>query len=190
MALEQIIEHYGYVAVFIGTFLEGEIILIVAGFLAHQGYLHLPLVIAAAFLGTLAADQLFYYLGRYRSAAILKRFPIREDRIQKVKNLIKTYRVIFILGFRFTYGLRTVSPFVIGMSNVSSMVYTPLNIVSALAWAIVIGTGGYYFGHAMEKILGDVKQVELEITGGIVVIAGCFWLYHLYRNRVKKNKMK
>ena len=41
---------YGYFAVFLGTLLEGETILIIAGFLAHQGHFHLPLVILVAFI--------------------------------------------------------------------------------------------------------------------------------------------
>ena len=60
MDLQSIIENYGYAAIFIGTFLEGETILILAGLAAHQGYLVLTWVILAAFLGSLCGDQLFF----------------------------------------------------------------------------------------------------------------------------------
>src|SRR5688572_33421924 len=40
--LTQLLDHYGYLAVLVGTVLEGETILILGGFAAHQGYLHLP----------------------------------------------------------------------------------------------------------------------------------------------------
>ena len=42
--------------VLIGTGLEGETILVMAGFAAHQGHLSLPGVIAAAFTGSLIAQ--------------------------------------------------------------------------------------------------------------------------------------
>ena len=45
MDLQGIIENYGFAAVLVGTFLEGETILILAGLAAHLGYLNLPLVI-------------------------------------------------------------------------------------------------------------------------------------------------
>jgi membrane protein DedA with SNARE-associated domain len=45
MTLESVLTTYGYFALMIGTFLEGETILIAAGFLAHRGYLELPWVI-------------------------------------------------------------------------------------------------------------------------------------------------
>ena len=37
MDLQSIIENYGYAAILIGTFLEGETILVLAGLAAHQG---------------------------------------------------------------------------------------------------------------------------------------------------------
>jgi len=53
MSLEEIISNYGYAALLIGTFIEGETILVLAGFAAHRGYLDLPLVVTCAFIGTL-----------------------------------------------------------------------------------------------------------------------------------------
>ncbi|MFZ1201027.1 MAG: hypothetical protein WAO07_12740 [Desulfobacterales bacterium] len=49
MDLKSLIENYGYVAIFIGTFLEGETVLVLAGLAAHQGYLLLSGVIFVAF---------------------------------------------------------------------------------------------------------------------------------------------
>ena len=60
MDLQSIIENYGYAAILIGTFLEGETILVLAGLAAHQGYLVLSWVILAAFVGSLCGDQLFF----------------------------------------------------------------------------------------------------------------------------------
>ena len=42
---------YGYWAVLGGTLLEGEVVLLLAGFAAQQGVLYLPAVIAVAFCG-------------------------------------------------------------------------------------------------------------------------------------------
>ena len=60
MDLQNTIETYRYAAILIGTFLEGETILVLAGLAAHQGYLMLTGVILAAFFGSLCGDQLFF----------------------------------------------------------------------------------------------------------------------------------
>lgn len=44
MSLEYLIDTYGYPAILIGTFLEGETILVLGGIVAKLGYLKLPWV--------------------------------------------------------------------------------------------------------------------------------------------------
>ena len=121
---------YGYLAVIIGTFLEGETILIVAGFAAYEGYLELPLVITAAFFGSLFGDQLYFFIGRYKGQALLARFKSWEPRITRFRKLMDRHNTWFILIFRFLYGLRTPAPFAIGLSNVSIRKFIFRNIIS------------------------------------------------------------
>ena len=90
--MDAYIEHFGYLAVLLGTFLEGETVLILAGFAAHRGYLDLTLAIAAAFVGTLCGDQLFYYIGLKHSQTILRRRPTGLPKIEKAQRLIKKHR--------------------------------------------------------------------------------------------------
>ena len=71
MTLESMINTHGYWAVLVGTFFEGETVLLLGGFAASQGYLVLRWVIVVAFFGTLCADQLFFFLGRRYSQATL-----------------------------------------------------------------------------------------------------------------------
>jgi membrane protein DedA with SNARE-associated domain len=63
MTFELLIARYGLPAIFLGTMLEGETVVIIGGFLAHRGYLSLFGVIIAATIGTLLADQFFFFLG-------------------------------------------------------------------------------------------------------------------------------
>ena len=62
MTLEALLQTYGYPILFAGTFVEGETPLVLAGFLVHQGYFALPVVIGVAFLGSFSADQCFFFL--------------------------------------------------------------------------------------------------------------------------------
>ena len=131
MDIQHLIENYGYIAVFIGTFLEGETVVILAGFAAHRGYLALPLVMAAAFAGTFIGDQLYFYLGRRHSLLLMRLHPRWEPRIARVLQLVRRYRILIILGFRFIYGIRTVTPFALGMGEVPARIFVPLNFLGA-----------------------------------------------------------
>lgn len=186
MSLELIVETYGYSALLVGTFLEGETILIIGGFLAHRGYLSLSLVILAAFLGTLAGDQLFFFIGRMKGEAFLEKRPSWKPNIKKAHDLLERYQVLLILGFRFLYGMRTVTPFVIGMSRVKTGTFFFLNFLGALVWAILIGSAGYFFGTAFEAILGNIKHIEVELMIVIGFIGFAAWVAHFYRNKPRK----
>lgn len=183
MTLESIISTYGYGAILVGTFLEGEMILVLGGFAAHRGYLALPWVILAGFVGSLSGDQLFFFLGRWHNQTILAKYRSWKARVDRAQNLLNRVQTPLILGFRFLYGLRTVTPFVIGMSPISAGKFFLLNGAGALLWATAVGTGGYLFGKGLEIIIGNIEHYEAEIFGAMAAIGVLIWTIHFCRRK-------
>jgi len=167
MTLEYVINTYGCLAIFLGTFIEGETVLITGGLAAQLGYLRLPFVILAAFAGSMCWDQLLFFIGRRHGRAVLDRFPRLQPRARQVMRMIERYRTPVLLVFPFVHGLRETSPIVIGMSRVRWIQFILLNSFAAVIWAVSLGFGGYLFGHALEIIIGDVKRYEM---GGLIAI--------------------
>jgi len=186
MTLETIVAAYGYPALFVGTILEGESILVIAGFLAHRGLLFLPWVVLIAFIGSFFGDQLFFHVGRNKGRSFLDKRPKWQPKVSKVQRMFDKYNTSLILGFRFLYGLRTVTPFMFGMSNVSTKKFMILNAVGALIWAIVVGLLGFIFGHVFQAFLDDFKQYELWIIVGAVLTGGLYKLYQHFSDN-KRN---
>ncbi|MDD2815114.1 MAG: DedA family protein [Thiotrichaceae bacterium] len=175
--MEEFIQNYGYLAIFIGTFFEGETILVVGGILAQQGLLELPLVALAAFVGSFSGDQLFFQIGRIKGKALLDKRPSWKARAEKINDLLERYRDWIVLSFRFFYGLRNPTPFVIGMSSISTIRFMTLNGIGALVWAFTISTLGYVFGNAMEAFMEDMKHYMIYVIIGIFTVAGIVWWY-------------
>jgi membrane protein DedA with SNARE-associated domain len=182
MDLASLLRSYGYLAVFLGTALEGETILILAGFAAHRGYLQLPWVILFAFLGSFAGDQTFFVIGRRKGRPLVERRPLWNARIQRAEELLQRYQ----LGFRFLYGLRNVIPFSIGLSQISFRKFFLLNAADALLWATVVGSAGYLFGSALEIFLGDLERHELKIALSICVMGIIIWLIRYFRAKSRR----
>ena len=180
--MEEFIQNYGYLAIFIGTFFEGETILVVGGILAQQGLLELPYVALAAFVGSFAGDQLFFQIGRIKGKALLDKRPSWKARAEKINDLLERYRDWIVLSFRFFYGLRNPTPFVIGMSSISTIRFMTLNGIGAFVWAFTISTLGYMFGHAMETFMEDMKHYMIFVIIGIFTIAGVVW-WHFNRKQ-------
>lgn len=186
MGIEAYIIHFGYIVILLSTFFAGEAILVLAGFLAHRGYLTFYLVVLVAFTGSLVSDQLYFFLGRKKGLAYLDKHPswkIKSDRIWK---LIKQHQNLVILLFRFIYGIRSITPFLIGVSGVSLFKFSVLNAVGAITWAIALTSLGYFFGHAAALLLDDIKKYEFIIMGFIILAGVVIWMLHSHAEKREK----
>lgn len=181
--MEELLKEWGswaYLIIIGWTFLEGETVVIIAGILASQGWLDVKFVWLSALSGGFAGDQMYYYIGRYYGTPLLERWPTMRSKIDWAFRLLRKYETVFILSFRFIYGVRNISPFVIGISGVPRMRYLVLNLIAAIIWASSFSFGGYYLGYAMENYLGEYKYHAL---GSFVGLAVVFGLYTWMRNR-------
>jgi len=178
MILETFLSTYGYAALVVGTFLEGETILVLAGFAAHGGYMELPWVIACGFLGTFAGDQLYFYLGRLKGQEFIEKRPRWRTRSARALALFEHHPTLLILGFRFLYGLRTITPFIAGASRIPRARYLLLNILGASTWSVTFGVLGYLFGHSLESLLGDLRRYELLVFTALAGAGMIVWLIH------------
>lgn len=181
MSVESLIIHYGYWILFFGVMLEGETMLVIGAFLAHRGYLSLPLVMLTALISTFTADQIYFWLGRTRGHAFLEKRPTWQAGVAKVNAKLQRWQNWLVIGFRFIYGMRSITPFMIGMSGFPAQRFVILNLIGGAIWVIVIGLLGYAFGHAMEMALADIRKYELWIILGLLVIGSAVGLYHLLR---------
>ena len=171
--MQEFIETWGYVGVFLGSLIEGESIIFVAGFLAHEGYLSLPKIIVVSFMGTLIADQVLYHLGRHYGNHIIDKFPSFKPRAERAFRLLRHYDNIYILSFRFIYGVRIISPVIIGTSGVGVKRFTILNLIAALIWSVTSCVAAYYFAHL---IMDKLELIPKILLGVVIVGAGIGYL--------------
>ncbi|MDF3066696.1 MAG: DedA family protein [Polyangiaceae bacterium] len=167
--LEALIVRWGYLAVVGGTFLEGETILVAAGALAHRGYLSLPWVMLCAFVGSVAGDQLWFQLGRRYGQPFLDRRPEWKRRAGTVQRHLLRFGDLFVLGFRFVVGIRTVTPALLGASGFSQVRFAWLNALGGAAWSAAVGGAGYALGAVINQALARAAHLE-ELLGAALLV--------------------
>ncbi len=161
---------HGYWLLALGCFLEGETALLLAGFAAHQGYLSLPVVMLVATLAASLGDQCFFWLGRTHGAALLARFPKIAARAPRIHALLQAHDAWLIIALRFTYGLRTAGPILLGTAGIPAYRFALFNLLGAILWAIVIGTLGWFVGAAARAMLGRLHHVEMWLFAAIAIV--------------------
>lgn len=179
--MEELLQAYGYPALFIAMLLEGESFALLAGVLAQRGLMDLPVVMAIAFAGTLISDQVMYYVGRMWGPRLVGRFPRLKPGMDRAAVLLRRYDIAYILLFRWLWGLRTVSPPVIGMAGVPPGKYLFWNIISVGIWAVLFPLLGYWFGRAIELFLADLKQAETFLFAAAGLLLLGVWVWRLRR---------
>jgi membrane protein DedA with SNARE-associated domain len=186
MSFEQLIAEYGYLAILIITFIEGETIVILAGVAASLGYLELPWIIASAVAGSFSGDQLWYYIGRHWGPRVIARRLSWQEGAQKVYKHLHKHQYWLILTFRFYYGLRNVTPFVVGSAHIPRLRFFTLNLIGAVAWAIVFAYVGYGLGEAASQLfIEDFKRYGLYLLSALVALGLAIWLLKTVRARRK-----
>jgi membrane protein DedA with SNARE-associated domain len=170
MSIESFIAQYGLAAIFLGAAFEGETSVVTGGLLAHQHLLPLWGSAAAAVTGSFAADQLFFFAGRrYRDTKRVRRVA-EKPAFAKALDTLERHPTVFILSFRFLYGLRTISPIAIGTSHVPARTFMLLNAISALVWGVVFTAIGYVFGDGLIELVDRIMPKQKLAGVAILVV--------------------
>ena len=183
--------YWAYLILFIGTFLEGETILIIVAAFAHVAATHhnphpnIILCILSAFAGSLGGDQTWFYIGRHKGKAFLARRPTWQKRSQRITRLLEVHQTWLLLCFRFLYGLRNATPFMVGMSEIKASRFLILNALGAAIWAVAFGVAGYLFGNVVEQLIEHYRLLVLAAFGALILL---IWLTKTLLNRRRNRR--
>jgi len=183
MSPEALLERFGYLAVFLGTFLEGEAVLVIAGFFAERGRLGVVAVTLVGFLGAYLGHLFWFWLGRRHGVRLLDRYPRMQRHFGNSIRMFERYGVAAIIVTQWLYGLRITCAVVVGISKISLIKFLIYEAISCMIWAVGVTALGYYFGAAVQTLLGRYEHAEKWGLLVIVLAAVALWLWHRRREK-------
>ncbi|MDA3920366.1 MAG: DedA family protein [Salinisphaera sp.] len=184
--LSHLISQYGYLAVAIGCFFEGETSVLLGMLAAHRGILTYGGVWTAATLGTMLGDNFWFHVGRITGRPALTRRPGWQAKATRVEVLLEKYGPLVMIGFRFLYAMRSITPFVLGALGTSPWRFLFYDLIGTLIWSTTITIIAYFLADAIQRALGHIQNVEQALLVLVlVVIAIVSGLYYLRRRRRK-----
>ena len=153
-SVNQWIEQYGVLGVFLTAAAEGEIGVLIGGAMAHLGRLSVVTVALAAWAGSFLSTQAFFHLGRSQRDGRWVRHVKRRRAFAKTLKWIEKRPRLFCFGYRFVYGFRVAGPIGISLSDVNSKTFAAINLLSALLWSIGATALGWWAGPTVFEKLG------------------------------------
>lgn len=182
--MEDFVSKYGYIAIFLLTFVEGESVLIAAGFLAYHGYLDAAAIVLVSTAASYLGHGAFFLIALHRREAFLRviqRFV--KVNLLKLESLIARYGTAAIFICQWLYGFRLLSAAVLGISRMGTGKYFSLQFISCLLWAVICTSGGYFFGATLKNLLGDIKAYEPYIVLGFLAAGALIWFMRDIRKK-------
>ncbi|QJC30958.1 DedA family protein [Enterobacteriaceae endosymbiont of Macroplea appendiculata] len=176
----KIITEYGYLVVFLGSLIEGETFIIIAGLLASKKILLFYRIVILAVCGSFIGVQLLFHIGHKYSKKILYFLKKYNFNFSKYYNIINNYPYIFILIVRFIYGLRLIGPIIIGITNVSKFKFALFNFIGAVIWAIIFTSAGYFFGGIITTLITDLNKIIKYIFLIITILISIKIIHKVY----------
>ena len=157
----------------IGTVIPGSSVVFVGGVLIGLDVLNLWWTTAISVIGAIMGDGISYWLGhhyreRIRTLWPMKKYPglLERGHLYFEKNGGKSV----FLG-RFLGPVRAIVPVVAGMAGMPATQFYVMNVLSALAWAVVHIFPGVLFGASLQ--LAGAVSSRLVIV--LLIIAALLW---------------
>ena len=172
--LGRVLSDYGLAAVLVGTFLEGEAVLLTAGVLAERGLLHPASVWLVASVGAWTGHLTWFSLARLAAArsplASALRWTPLAVRLDRVDGLVQGHPTASIVALQYLYGVRLVGAFALGLTGLSWRRFLVTEAFNCLLWAALFTATGYAAGHVAAQLFqGWLRWGWVAISLGVLL---------------------
>ena len=156
--------------VFLGAVVPGTLLILFAGFASAQGILDISDLIWFAAVGASLGDVVSFYLGNKG----VRFFNVENKLLRTSKKFFKAHGGKSLLLGKFSGPLRSMVPFVAGLSHMPLKPFLFWNIASAFLWATSLLLLGYFFGSAIDSLEFWITRTGVFILA-LLFLAVVLW---------------
>jgi membrane protein DedA with SNARE-associated domain len=175
----ELLQDYGYYAVFFAGLLEGETILLLGAYAVHEGYLRMLPLIACGAAAAFLSDQFYFFLGRHKGQQLLQKHPKMQARFNRAVRFVARHPTATVLLMRFAWGLRIAFPVALGMTRMRAAFFVPLSAVASVLWATVVVLLGVWVSETLKSLVGSLRPYELVLIGTAAIIGLLVAIRHI-----------
>jgi membrane-associated protein len=147
---------------FVGFFLPGDSLLVIAGVFAAAGNLSLAKLLVLVPLCAIVGDQIGYWIGRKAGQALYRRedsLVFRKRHLEHAHQFYEKYGGKTVIMARFMPIVRTFCPPVAGAAMMPYSRYLTFDILGGLLWVGSMILSGYFLGSVIPDIGSRIHYV-------------------------------
>ncbi len=180
-----LVNHLAYLGIFIGTFIEGPLVGLLAGFLVKIGFLNLFLAYIVHVLGDLSADFFYYFIGYKGQKMLFKKFNISDKNLVKAEKMKKLFhrhpKKIIILG-KLTHITGLPVLLGVGMSHYDWRKFLFFDFFATIIKSAILISLGYYLAEFWTKASDIISYLSWFSILFIVIIIAYFIIKEATKN--------
>ncbi len=173
-----------YLIIFLSIFVEGEIILLVAGVLSHRGLLNISDVIIIASGAAILHDLFYWWLGgKLLKTEKEKIFFVNLEKIKGFLDKLKLGDGVYVFISKFAWNLNRIILVAAGYLKMPIRELLRYSIAASIIWSITFASLGYVFASETHILRKDIKTATIAVAIFVIVIIG---LENLLRRQIEK----
>jgi len=195
----EFVTQHGYLLVFlfvladqIGAPIPASPMLLAAGTLAGEGWIHFLPAFLLGIAAALASNIFWYWIGRSRGSSVLSllcRISLNPDScVRSTASLFSRYGARSLLVAKFIPGLNTIAPPLAGVVRIPLVPFLIYDGLGAAIWVGVMIGLGYAFSHQIENLAESAVRMGfiflLILAGGLAAFMG--WKYTQRRHFLRQ----
>jgi membrane-associated protein len=175
-------------ALFFGFVFPGETAIVVAGVLASQHRVSLPILLLVIAASAIVGDSVGYEIGRRFGDRLLDTKLLRKhrDRLGSAQDLLRRRGALAVFIGRFTAVLRAIMPALAGSARMPYGRFLIFNALGGITWGVGFTVGGYLAGTAFEQVAQWAGRVLAIIVAAVVLVALVLWWIRRRRNEAEE----
>jgi membrane-associated protein len=151
---------------FVGFFLPGDSLLVIAGVFAATGNLNIAKLLLLVPLCAIVGDQIGYWIGRQAGQALYRRedsFVFRKRHLERAHEFYEKYGGKMVILARFMPIVRTFCPPVAGAAKMPYGRYLTYDVAGGVLWTGSMILSGYFLGRKDKNIGEHIHYVIAAI---------------------------
>jgi membrane protein DedA with SNARE-associated domain/rhodanese-related sulfurtransferase len=196
--LLQFVLNYGYIVIFCITFAEqiglplpALPLLIGMGALSRSGDSSFALVVATATIASLAADFIWYRLGRLHGRSVLRlicRISLEPDYcVRRTEDAFERLGLWALLPAKFIPGFNAATVPLAGMMKTPPLRFLAFDIAGVTLWSGTYTSVGYVFSHEVQQIIMYLSTLGTSL---VILIALTLTGYIAYKLEQRRRFLK
>ncbi len=185
----ELVNNYGYIIIFSALVLEliafplpGELMMTYCGFLVYQSKMNWMISIIVATLGVTLGITISYFVGTKLGEGFFKKYGsyihFGPEKLEKTSEWFKSYGNKLLIVAYFIPGVRHITGYFSGVTEISYKKFALNSYVGALIWTATFISLGKALGPNWDKFHGSIKKYMII---GSLIIAFILMIFYFFK---------